>query len=399
MVFDFLRRGAHVAAQADVPEAKASATGPVVSYQTSGRVAWSPRDVVSLTRTGVSSNPVGFRSVKLIAEAAAALPLVLQDRERRYDVHPLLGLMTRPNAAQGRAELLEALYGQILLSGNGYVEVVRSADGVPLELHVLRSDRMSVVPGADGWPVAYEYAVSGRKHRFDVTDAGSPICHIKSFHPQDDHYGFSPMQAAAMAVDVHNSASRWSKALLDNAARPSGAIIYKGAEGQGSMSGDQYDRLVSEMESHHQGARNAGRPMLLEGGLDWKPMGFSPSDMEFQKTKESAAREIALAFGVPPMLIGIQGDATYANYQEAHRAFYRLTVLPLATRVTASLADWLCDPSDDVVELKPDLDQVPALSAERDSQWRRVSDAVFLTQAEKRHLLGLPAVAEGDEDG
>jgi HK97 family phage portal protein len=301
MVFDFLRRGAQAEMPKGAAEIKASATGPVVSYQTSGRVAWSPRDVVSLTRTGFSGNPVGFRCVKLIAEAAAALPLVLQDRERRYDVHPLLGLVTRPNAAQGRAELLESLFGQILLSGNGYVEAVTGEDGVPLELHVLRSDRMSVVPGTDGWPVGYEYAVGGRKHRFDVTEAGSPICHIKSFHPQDDHYGFSPMQAAAMAVDVHNSASRWSKALLDNAARPSGAIVYKGAEGQGSMSHDQYDRLVSEMESHHQGARNAGRPMLLEGGLDWKPMGFSPSDMEFQKTKEAAAREIALAFGMPPL--------------------------------------------------------------------------------------------------
>lgn len=392
MVFDFLRRGT---AAASVPAQKASATGPVVAFQTSGRVAWSPRDTVSLTKTGFCGNPVGFRAVKLIAEAASALPLILQDATRRYDTHPLMTLLARPNGAQGRAELLEALYAQLLLSGNGYVEAV--GDGMmPVELHVLRSDRMSVVPGADGWPIAYEYAVGGRKHRFAVGQGVTPICHIRNFHPQDDHYGFSPLQSAAMALDVHNAASRWSKALLDNAARPSGAIVYKGAEGQGKLSDDQYDRLVSEMESHHQGARNAGRPMLLEGGLDWKPMGFSPSDMEFQKTKESAAREIALSFGVPPMLLGIQGDATYANYQEAHRAFYRLTVLPLATRVTAALAAWLEGFTGEPVEIKPDLDQVPALATERDAQWNRVASADFLTQAEKRSLLGLPAMA-GDE--
>ena len=387
-MLDFLRRGT---AAASVPERKASATGPVVAFQTSGRVAWSPRDAVSLTRTGFCANPVGFRSVKLIAEAAAALPLVVQDAERRYDTHPITQLLARPNGGQGRAELLEALYGQLLLSGDGYIEAV--GEETPQELHVLRSDRMSVVPGADGWPVAYEYAVNGRKHKFDVSGLRKPVCHIRSFHPQDDHYGFSPMQAAAMAMDVHNAASRWSKALLDNAARPSGAIVYHGAEGQGHLSADQYERLVSEMETHHQGARNAGRPMLLEGGLDWKPMGFSPSDMEFQKTKEAAAREIALAYGVPPMLLGIQGDATYANYQEAHRAFYRLTVLPLATRVTAALAHWLAGFTGEAVEVKPDLDQVPALAAERDAQWARVSQADFLSQAEKRSLLGLPAVA------
>ncbi len=387
MVFDFLKRGA----VSEASEQKASAAGPVVAYQTSGRVAWSPRDAVSLTRTGFSSNPVGFRSVKLISEAAAALPLVLQDTEQRYDVHPVIDLVARPNPMQGRAELLEALYAQLLLNGNGYVEAVAGENGLPVELHVLRSDRMSVVPGSDGWPVAYEYAVGGRKHRFDATGPRVPVCHIKNFHPQDDHYGFSPLQAAAMAVDVHNSASRWSKALLDNAARPSGAIVYRGAEGQGTMAADQYERLVNEMESHHQGARNAGRPMLLEGGLDWKPMGFSPSDMEFQKSKDAAAREIALAFGVPPMLLGIQGDATYSNYQEANRAFYRLTVLPLATRVTAALAHWIAGFEGTQLVLKPDLDQVPALAAERDAQWSRVSQADFLTQAEKRALLGLPA--------
>ncbi len=389
MVFDFLRR-------AKAPEVKASATGPVVAYHASGRTAWSPRDTSSLTRSGFSGNPVGFRSVKLIAEAAAALPLLLQDQHKRYDAHPILDLIRRPNPAQGCAELMEALYGQLLLSGNAYVEAVPGAGTSARELYVLRSDRMKVVPGADGWPVAYEYCVGAKKHRFSVNETSSPICHIKNFHPQDDHYGLSPLQAAAMAIDVHNSASRWSKSLLDNAARPSGALIWRGGDGHSAMSEDHVQRLSDEFEAFHQGARNAGRPMLLEGGLDWKPMGFSPSDMEFQKTKEAAAREIALAFGVPPMLLGIQGDATYANYQEANRAFYRLTVLPLATRVSATLSAWLQAQTGEEVTLKPDPDQVPALSAERDAQWARIGGASFLSDAEKRRLLGLPEeVAHG----
>ncbi|TDK49833.1 phage portal protein [Antarcticimicrobium luteum] len=397
MAFDFLRRGKEQAA----PERKASATGPVVAWHSAGRVAWSPRDSGSLTRTGFMGNPVGYRAVKMIAEAAAALPLVLQDRDRRFDVHPLLALIQRPNPAQGRAELLEALFAQLLLSGNAYVEAVPSApdaaEALPQELHVLRSDRMRVVPGADGWPMAYEYAVGARKHRFDAAGPVSPICHIRNHHPQDDHYGFAPMQAAATAVDVHNSASRWSKSLLDNAARPSGALVWRG-DGQGGMGEDQFRRLSEEIEENYRGARNAGRPMVLEGGLDWKPMGFSPSDMEFQKTKEAAAREIALAFGVPPMLLGIPGDATYANYQEANRAFYRLTVLPLAARVVARLSDWLAGYSGAAVELKPDLDQIPALAAEREAQWSRVARAGFLSAAEKRALLGLPPREAGADD-
>jgi HK97 family phage portal protein len=392
MILDYFRQGGDAQ---NVPEKKASATGRVAAWHSSGRVAWSPRDTASLTRTGFSANPVGFRCVKMIAEAAASLPLVLQGPDQRFVEHPLLDLLRSPNPAQGKAELFEALYGQLLLTGNGYVEAVGGDEtSVPIELHVLRSDRMSVVPGSDGWPMAYEYAVSGRKHRFELGAGPTPVCHFKSFHPQDDHYGFSPLQAAAQAVDVHNAASKWSKALLDNAARPSGAIVYKGSDGLGSLSNDQYDRLVDEMESMHQGTRNAGRPMLLEGGLDWKPMGFSPSDMEFQKTKENAAREIALAFGVPPMLLGIPGDATYSNYQEANRAFYRLTVLPLAMRVSAALADWLQEYNGEALDLKPDLDQVPALSAEREAQWARVSNAEFLTQDEKRALLGLPPLSD-----
>ena len=391
-MFDRLRRRAEAP-----PEAKASATGRVVAFGTSGRVAWTPRDTSSLMRQGFAGNPVGFRCVRMIAEAAAAIPVVLQDATRRYETHPVLDLIRRPNPAQGRADLFEALYGQMLLSGDGYLEAAGGTEMRPAELFVLRSDRMRVVPGPDGWPAAYEYAVGARKVRFPAGEGGEgAICHVRLFHPQDDHYGLSPLQPAAQAIDVHTAASRWSKALLDNAARPSGAIVYHGSDGQGTLSADQYDRLLGEMEMHHQGARNAGRPMLLEGGLDWKPMGFSPSDMEFQKTKEAAAREIALAFGVPPMLLGIPGDNTYANYQEANRAFYRLTVLPLATKVMAAVSDWLARRSGEAAELKPDLDQVAALAPERDAQWARIAAADFLSEAEKRALLGLPRLDDTD---
>ena len=395
MVFNFLRRGEGSPAPEAVLAKKARAVNRGAALGAGTRAVWSPRDTGSLTRNGFLRNPVGFRAVKLVAEAAAALPLICQDAERRHEVHPVLRLIGRPNAAQGRAEFLEAVYGHLLLAGNAWLEAVPGGEGLPGALHVLRPDRMAVVPGPDGWPVAYDYSVGGRTHRFDLRGAVVPVCHLRAFHPMDDHYGLSPLQAAAVAVDVHGAASAWSKALLDNAARPSGAIVYRGADGAGSLSAEQYDRLVEEIETNHQGARNAGRPMLLEGGLDWKPMGFSPSDMEFHRTKEAAAREIATAFGVPPMLLGIPGDATYANYQEANRAFYRLTVLPLAQKVLADVSHWLAGFGGGVVELRVDLDQIPALAAERDQQWARVGAADFLTVAEKRRLLSLPPLEDG----
>ena len=229
----------------EAPEAKASAAAPVVAFQGAGRVAWSARDSSTLTRVGFLGNPVAFRCVKIVAEAAAAVPVVVQDADRRFDVHPVIDLLAAPNPGQGGSALMECFYGHLLLTGDGYLEAAGEvASGGPRELYVLRSDRMKVVPGSDGWPVAYEYSAGGAKHVFDMRQDRVPVLHVKSFHPQDDHYGLSPLTAAASAIDVHNSASTWSKALLDNAARPSGAIVYKGADGQGPLAADQYDRLV-----------------------------------------------------------------------------------------------------------------------------------------------------------
>jgi HK97 family phage portal protein len=254
---------------APVSESKASRTAAVFAWQGLGRPVWTPRDYAALAREGYQRNPVVHRAVRMVAEAAASVTLVAFDGAREVPEHPVLGLLARPNARDGGAALLQALYGHLLVSGNAYLERV-DLDGTPRELHVLRPDRVRVVPGPDGWAQAWDYTAAGRTVRLETPpDGPAPVLHLALFHPLDDHYGLSPMEAAAAALDVHNAAGAWNKALLDNAARPSGALVYAGPAGA-TLGEEQFQRLKAELEAGFQGSANAGRPLLLEGGLDWK---------------------------------------------------------------------------------------------------------------------------------
>jgi HK97 family phage portal protein len=330
----------------------------------------------------------------MIAEAAASVPLCLYDGPHEIEEHPLLRLIERPTPTSTRAEFFETLVGFLLISGNAYVEVIAAGDQLR-ELHVLRPDRMSIVPGSDGWPEAYDYTLDGTAPvRLDgeAISGVRRVLHQKLFHPLNDHYGLSPIEAASSAIDIHNSASRWNKALLDNSARPSGALVYTSRDG--NLTTEQYDRLKQELETGFQGAGNAGRPLLLEGGLDWKSMSMSPKDLDFIEAKHGAAREIALALGVPPMLLAIPGDNTFSNYQEANRTFWRQTVLPLVQRIITALDEWLTPGYSGSLTLKPNIDDLDALASERDAQWARLNAATFLTDSEKRAAIGygpLPA--------
>ncbi|MFG1347268.1 phage portal protein [Xanthobacter autotrophicus DSM 431] len=371
------------------PEAKASRTAGLVALFSAGRPRWTPRDYASLAREGFTRNAIAYRAVRLIGESAAAVPLVLMAGPQEMETHPLLDLLRRPNPRLAGAALMDAICCHLLVAGNAYVEAV-AVEGGLRELHLLRPDRVRVVPGPDGWPEAFDYTLGARTVRIpqDTLVPGvdvPPILHLSSFNPLDDHYGFAPLEAAAQALDLHNAASAWNKALIDNAARPSGALVYGGS---GALSDEQFERLKGELEASFQGAVNAGRPLLLEGGLDWRPLSLSPKDMDFEAARNSAAREIALAVGVPPLLLGIPGDNTYANYAEANRALWRQSVVPLVRRVCEALSTWLGAAYGGGLSLVPDLDQVDALATERTELWSRIGAADFLTDAEKRAAVG-----------
>lgn len=329
-------------------------------------------------RAAYLANPIAQRAVRIVAEGLASIPLA-------GDAHAV-ALVRARSAGQ---ELLETVGAQLLLHGNAYIQLIDDGAGAIGELYALRPERVTVEADATGWPVAYRYRVGDRVTRIAAEDgAGRPaLVQIRAFHPLDDHYGLGCLGAAAGAVAIHNEAARWNKALLDNAARPSGALVHDPGDG-GVLSGDQFERLRVQMDEAFAGAANAGRPMLLDGGLKWQAMSLTPADMDFVGLKAQAAREIALAFGVPPMLLGLPGDNTFANYREANRALWRQTIVPLGERVMAALGHAI-DAWSGSGALCVDLDRVFALSDERDQLWTRVAAADFLTPEEKRTLVGL----------
>ncbi len=369
-----------------VPLARTYNSPWVYAESSPGRI---PFDYATALRRGYLENPVAQRAVRLVSEGIASAPLLETDPK-------LSALVTDTSAGQA---LLETLASHLMLHGNAYVQVIKDGRGDPVELFALRPERLSVVAAADGWPSAFTYKVGEQKLTIPVLDedASPNLIHIRHFHPADDHYGAGCLSAADQAIATHNAAANWNRQLLENAARPSGALVYEAGD-NATLTPDQFDRLKDELTRAFAGHPNAGRPMLLEGGLKWQSLSMSPADMDFATLKAAAARDIALAFGVPPMLLGLPGDATYANYREANRALWRLTLLPLAAKILAALGEGMA-PWFPEARLAIDLDRIPALSEDRERLWKQVTDADFLNDEEKRCLLGLTPRPQKQEDG
>ena len=313
----------------NAPEKKAMP--PLIALSLAGRASWGPRDYASLAREGVMHNAVAYRCVRMIAEAASSVPWLLYEGAREIETHPLLALLASPNPLEDGKALFERWYAFLQCAGNSYLEAL-TAGGRGARAATCCAPTACAscpAPTAGRSPTTTRSTARPRPSRPSAARASCPCCTRRCSIRSTIIYGLSPIEAAARAIDVHNAGGDWTKALLDNAARPSGALVYKGPDGAPGLTDEQFQRLKHELEDAYQGSGNAGRPMVLEGGLDWKSMSYAPADMDFANSRDGAAREIALAFGVPPMLLGIPGDNTFSNYREANLSFWRQTVLPL----------------------------------------------------------------------
>lgn len=359
----------------------------------------------SYANEGYRQNAIVYRCVNEIANGAACIPFKAYQGETELDQHPILTLLNRPNPMQAGVEYFQSVYSYLLLSGNNYA--IRSdVAGEVRELYLLRPDRVRVKPSKTSTPEGYEYVINSKvikTYDSNPLTGESEVKHMKLYNPLDDFYGLSPLMAAAVDIDNHNAINKHNISLLNNGARPSGAIVFKPTSDRGmpiQLSDGQRQQLQDDLDVKFKGPANAGRPLLLEGDFDWREMGLSPKDMDFLQQRNMAAKDIALCFGVPSQLIGIPDSQTYSNVQEARLALYEETIMPLARRIQSDLNEWLSPTYGDDIRIEYDFDAIPAMVERRRRIYENVTQAVregIISRNEARERLGLEPITGGDD--
>jgi len=372
-------------------EAKQSSGQGLMVVEGSAAV-WAPRDYETFSKDGYQSNPYVFAAISEIARSVSGLPWVVIEKNRDGSQsqvsdpnNPVLKLINRPNPDQSSATFIEAAISFYLIAGNVYIEAVGPENGAPKEIWLLRPDRMSVIPGREGI-IGYEYKVKQKKIRIAFEDC----LHLKSFNPISDYYGMSPLEAAARSVDQNNESRFWNYNLLKNNAKVTFALTT-----DGELTDQQRQRIKKEFEDKYSGPTNAAKPKVFEGGIKPHIISQSPEQMDWSEGIRLSGKEIAIALGVPPEVIGDSQNRSYASYSEARKSFYMETVLPIAEIYEQEINNWLMPKLDDRYRLMVDKDRVDALQEDRSEIWTRTMSAVsagVITTNEARDLLGFESI-------
>ena len=368
--------------------AKKTISNSFFSYLESRDPRWTPCKYDAMMAEGYQKNVIAFRAINLISRGIASIPMTIKNCTDGTENTQLTSILNNPNQSQSCSTFFETAINYLLISGNVFIHCDEENN-----LRCLRTDRVQIIPDKTKTTVAsYSYSVDAAKFAIEKDD----IIHIKFFNPLNDWYGFSPLQAASRAIDQHNSMSDHNMSILQNGGRPSGCLMVKG--GTENLTDEQREQLRSDIKSAYAGSLNAGRMMVLEGSFEWKEMGLSPKDLDFSSGINVTSREIAQAFGVPPILVGLQQDSSFATYKEARLHLWEDTILPLAGLIQADFSSWLSRRFNVDVKIAFDLDSIHALTSKREILWNKISEANFLSENEKREILGLSTLTANNSN-
>lgn len=331
-------------------------------------------------------SPWVYVAINRIAEAAALVPLrVLRVQgERRVEVerHPLERLLEAPNPYLSRFELMEQTFGLLELTGNAYWFLAGDSSGKPAQIWPLRPDRVSIVPDPQDYVRGYVYEIDGQRIPLDAQE----VVHFKRWHPANDYYGLSALEAARVAVESDRAMAEWNRNTFgkDNGV-PAGIVTVKEM-----VSEADFERIKREWRQSYGGPQR--RTAFLRGGsIEWQNIGLSHSELDFLQGREAHRNEILNLFGIPVGLVS--ENATEANAQVAERMFVERTLWPKLARVAQKITQELLPfwPGEHVAE----FEDIRPTDAQARLEEIRVSYPVLSINEIRERYYRLPAVEWG----
>jgi HK97 family phage portal protein len=258
-----------------------------------------------------------YACVSAISETIASLPLILykrtaDDGRERAPEHPLYRVLhEQPNEIQTALEFREMMQAATLLRGNAHAEIVRGSDGQVTSLLPLLPDRVATLQ-LDNGRLAY-----------DVTDTNGKVRRLlqhEVFHlrhrSSNGLMGVSPITASRETVQLALAERDHGNTTFINSAKLTGIL-----KTESKLNPEQYEVAKQAWNSQYAGGENAGRTVLLHGGLDFTPISMSMEDAQWLEARQFSVEEIARLFRVPPTIIGDLRHGNYSNSVEMNRVF------------------------------------------------------------------------------
>lgn len=376
----------------------------VSSYSDTPQAIPMNRSYKNYAKEGYKNSDTLYKCISYIIRNGAAIPPKLYTdatRQKEIEKHSLLDKLNNPNNEQSGVQYREAVLGYKLLAGNSFQYAIRAKNGPPDELWVLRPDRMQLL-------IAPRKGIIGYKHE-DIEQPLDPanIAHAKYWNPDDDNetgMGMSPVEAAALNIDMQIAGKNWNLGLLQNGARPPG--IWKVPVLMGK---NEREKLEQKLNEKFAGAKAAGKSPLFDGGLDWKGTGLAPAQMDYLDSLKYNGGSIANIYNMAPQLVGDNSSTTYDNMEQAKVWSYTEAIFPELDDFYMLLNNWLVPMYVQSGQLargaylyydKESVEVIQkVIQAQKDAQAERANqlwmDGLCL-QNEARALAGLPETPEGN---
>lgn len=320
---------------------------------------------------GYKKNPVVFKCVNEIATSAASVNIMATKNDDPIANPDLEKLLARPNQRQNWQVFMREMVTYQKIYGDAFI-IRFPATGKPVEIYNLSPELIEIEVAKNGDIKAYSMGTGQNKKVYPV-DPRTGDCQILQIKlPNPDFtsaFGQSPLEAAAIVVDLHNDGLIWNQSLLKNSGAPSGILNLPGKPDDQAIS-----RIAEFFKKAFTGSRNSGKVPVLTDGASFMAISQTMRDMDFANSIKHAEKLIASVYGVPLPLI--DNDASsYNNMEQAKEKLWVDTVLPCLDQILSEFNRWLMPLFGDGIVLKYDPDSIPALEGMRQKRYEKMTKA------------------------